>query len=124
MKNSPNDKDWSESRIIISVSAFLSVIGGFSPVSTPHWMYDKIGVNFEDHRRVSERFFFVKITASETLERVAGFLLVKSVGNSYQLKSLKSNITTVSYLKMLKTTSTQIQKVLIQKISISGPLSF
>ncbi len=41
MKNFPNDKDWSESSIIISVSTFLSVIGGFSPVSTPHWMYDK-----------------------------------------------------------------------------------
>jgi hypothetical protein len=36
-------KDWYGSLVIIPVLASLSVIGRFSPVSTPHWMQEKSG---------------------------------------------------------------------------------
>ncbi len=40
-KTITNLKERSGSRIIISVTASLSVTGRFSPVSTPHWMQEK-----------------------------------------------------------------------------------
>jgi hypothetical protein len=41
MKTLTNIKNWSGSRIMISIPAYLSVIGRFSPVSTPHCMLEK-----------------------------------------------------------------------------------
>jgi hypothetical protein len=41
LKTLPNSKNYSGSRIIISVPTSLSVIGRFSPVSASHWIQEK-----------------------------------------------------------------------------------
>jgi hypothetical protein len=40
-ENLAKSKDWSGSRILISVPACLSVISQYFPVSTPRWMQEK-----------------------------------------------------------------------------------
>jgi hypothetical protein len=80
MKTLINFKDWSGSRVIISLPASLSVIGQFSPVSSRDWIQEKSAdlhvlgglgyMDFQNHRRFPVSIFMVKIAASEPLKSV------------------------------------------------------